>query len=104
MVKINAAVHCRQKLPMLAFLPFSFLGKKRRKKAAVRLTQRVRFSISACGTETHSVFSVWFGWWIQGNGCSSSEPITLRRNEAGVRKAMYAMGKKELAAVQYIQN
>lgn len=55
------------------FTVFKFRGKKkkRRKKAAARLTPRVRFSISACGTETHCVFSVWFGWWIEGNGYSA---------------------------------
>lgn len=53
---------------VLLFYLFTFLGEKKKERTASRITRWVRFSISVCGTETHSVFSVWFGRRIESNG------------------------------------
>lgn len=86
MVKIDTAVHCREKLPVLAFLPFSFLGKNGGKKLQLGLHGGSDFPFLRVALK-HSVFSVWFGWWLECNSYSTFwAHSSSEKKGAGLRK------------------
>lgn len=104
MVKIKAAVHCRQKPPALAFLPFSFLGKKGGKKLQLGLHRGSDFPFLRVALKHTAYFLFGLAAGSRAMATALSEPITLRKKEAGVRKRERTTGESELSAAQYIKN
>lgn len=103
MVRINAAGRCRQELPMLAFLPFSFLGEKggEKKKLQLGLHGGSDFPFVRVAQQhtAYVLFGLAGGW--RAMAVLLSEPITLRRKEVGVRKSE---GENEPSAAQCSKN
>lgn len=95
-VKIDAEVHCRSKLPMLAFLPFSFLGKKKKggKKLQLGLHGGSDFPFLRVAQKHTAYFLFGLAAGSRATAAARSEPITLRKNEAGVRKSAKHRGRE----------